>query len=67
MRSTYRIARKFGGDLNLAVWWIDQPAAKLKSANIKSFIVDISGCGLWVVAAVLGDLRLCKGGSNVSL
>ena len=32
---------------------------KLKSANIKSFIVDISRCGLWVVAAVFGDLCLC--------
>ena len=34
----YRIARKFGRELNLAVWWIDQPAAKLQSANIKSFV-----------------------------
>ena len=33
----YRIAGKFGGELNLAVWRISQPAAKLKSANIKSF------------------------------
>jgi hypothetical protein len=33
----YRIAGKFGGELNLAVWQIDQPTAKLKSANIKSF------------------------------
>ena len=56
--SMYRIARKFGGELNLVVWRIDQPAAKLKSADIKSFIVDITSCGLWVVAAVLGDLCL---------
>ncbi len=34
----YRIAGKFGGELNLAVWRIDQPTAKLKSANIKSFL-----------------------------
>jgi hypothetical protein len=34
---TYRIAGKFGGELNLAVWRIDQPTAKLKPANIKSF------------------------------
>jgi hypothetical protein len=34
----YCIAGKFGGELNLAVWWINQPTAKLKSANIKSFL-----------------------------
>ena len=34
----YCIARKFGRELNLAVWWISQPATKLKSANIKSFL-----------------------------
>jgi hypothetical protein len=33
----YRIAGKFGGEFNLAVWRINQPAATLKSANIKSF------------------------------
>jgi hypothetical protein len=33
----YRIAGKFGGELNLVVWWIDQPTAKLKSTNIKPF------------------------------
>ena len=55
----YRIAGNFGRELNLAVWRIDQPTAKLKSANIKSFIVDISRYGLWVVAAVFGDLCLC--------
>jgi hypothetical protein len=36
-KAVYRIAGKFGGELNLAVWRIDQPTAKLKSANIKSF------------------------------
>ena len=56
----YHIAGKFSGELNLAVWWIDQPTTKLKSANIKSFIVDISRCGLWVVAAVFGNLCLCR-------
>ena len=30
----YCIARKFGRELNLAVWRIDQATAKLKSANI---------------------------------
>jgi hypothetical protein len=34
----YRIAGNFGGELDLMVWWIDQPTAKLKSANIKSFL-----------------------------
>ena len=34
----YRIAGKFGGELNLAVWRISQPTAKLKTANIKSFL-----------------------------
>jgi hypothetical protein len=37
MNDTYRITGKFGGELNLAVWRINQPTAKLKSANIKSF------------------------------
>ena len=36
----YCIAGKYGGELNLAVWWIDQPTAKLKSANIKSLTLD---------------------------
>ena len=53
----YRIARKFDGELNLVVWRIDQPTAKLKSANIKSLRaqtepcivreMQIGGCGLW--------------------
>ena len=47
----YRIAGNFGRKLNLVVWWIDQLTAKLKSASIMSFTLDISGCGLWVVAA----------------
>ena len=34
----YRIARKFGGELNLVVWQISQPTAKLKTANIKLFL-----------------------------
>jgi hypothetical protein len=35
--NTY-IAEKFGGELNLAVWRIDQLTAKLKSASIKLFL-----------------------------
>ncbi len=34
----YRIAGKFGGELNLAAWRIAQPTAKLKSSNIKSIL-----------------------------
>ena len=35
------IAGKFGGELNLVVWWIDQPTANLMSANIsKSYVWD---------------------------
>ena len=30
----YRIAGKFGGELNLAVWWSARATAKLKSANV---------------------------------
>ena len=30
----YRIARKFGRELNLAVWWSTRATAKLKSAKI---------------------------------
>jgi hypothetical protein len=37
-RSIYCIAGKFGGELILAVWRIDQSTTKLKSANIKSFL-----------------------------
>lgn len=33
---TYRIAGNFGGELNLAVWRMNYPTVKLKSANIKS-------------------------------
>ena len=64
----YHIARQFGGELNLVVWRIDQPIAKLKSTNIKLSILDISRCGLWSVAAVLSDLRLyacAEGGRHV--
>ena len=34
----HRIAGDFGVEFNLAVWRIDQPITKLKSANIKSLI-----------------------------
>ena len=36
-----RVARKFGGELNLAVWRIIQTATKLKSASIKSFLYSM--------------------------
>ena len=39
----YRIVGKFAGELNLAVWQIDQPTAKLKFANIKSFLCTREG------------------------
>ena len=45
---TYRIAGKFGGELNLVVWQIDRPTAKLKSANIKSYWILVGVVsGLW--------------------
>ena len=34
----YRIAGKFGGELNLALWRIDQPTAKLK---IRQYLIRI--------------------------
>ena len=52
-------SQKFGQELNLAVWLIDQSTAKLKSGSIKSLIQDctramvlrilkqIGGCDLW--------------------
>lgn len=56
----YCIAGKFGRELKLAVWWMDQPTAKLKSADNNLFKMDsadamplqcdhthLSGCGLW--------------------
>ena len=47
---TYRIAGKFGGELNLALWRIDQPTAKLK---IRQYLIRVytyvrkinNGCG----------------------
>ena len=47
-QNTYRIAGKFGGELNLALWRIDQPTAKLKirpparhSSRIIMGVVDL--------------------------
>ena len=37
----YRIARKFGGELNLAVWWSSSTTAKLKSAKISYFHIYV--------------------------
>jgi hypothetical protein len=34
---SYRIAGKFGAELNLAVWRIDQPTAKLKLSPSHTF------------------------------
>ena len=36
--TTYRIAGKFGGELNLALWRIDQPTAKLK---IRQYLIRV--------------------------
>ena len=66
----YRIVGKFGGELNLVVWQIDQPTAKLKSANIKSLILDctrairlcfakqIGVCGLYLASTVLALVQM---------
>ena len=37
----YRIAGKFGGELNLALWRIDQPTAKLK---IRQYLIRVYTC-----------------------
>ena len=37
----YCITGKFGGELKLAVWWIDQPTTKLKPAKISSVRIYI--------------------------
>ena len=50
MYTMYRIAGKFGGELNLALWRIDQPTAKLK---IRQYLIRVytyvrkinNGCG----------------------
>ena len=34
----HSIAEKFDGELNVVVWQIDQPTAKLEFANIKVFV-----------------------------
>ena len=39
IKHTYHIAGKFGRELNLAVWRISHPPAKLKSTNIKSLLL----------------------------
>ena len=36
--ATYRIAGKFGGELNLALWRIDQPTAKIK---IRQYLIRV--------------------------
>ena len=36
LRNVYCIAGKFGGELNLAVWWSHFTTAKLKSAKFSS-------------------------------
>ena len=36
LRNVYGIAGKFGGELNLAVWWSHFTTAKLKSAKFSS-------------------------------
>ena len=43
----------------MAVWQIDQPTAKLKSANIKSFILDISSSSAKDQDSVLPDRVEC--------
>ena len=54
---------------NLAVWQTDEPTAKLKSANVKSLILDgthamrslitkqIGGCGLWALTVLVQGTR----------
>ena len=45
--TVYRIAGKFGGELNLALWRIDQPTAKLKIRQyLYKYVRKINnGCG----------------------
>ena len=38
---------KFGGELNLVVWLIDQPAAKLKSTNFVAHCEAVDGKWVW--------------------
>ena len=40
-KSTYRIAGKFGGELNLAVWWTAWATTKLKSTKISSLAYTV--------------------------
>ena len=42
----YRIAGKFGMEFNLAVWRIDTPTAKLKSAKIKTLRATYASCAV---------------------
>ena len=76
----YRIARKFGEELNLTVWRIDQQTAKLKSANVKLFYIFVwaarecdhkaNRC-VWPLGpadSVLGKLLItCAKGGHVTL
>ena len=51
------VAGKFGGELTLAVWWIDQPTTKSKyvykvipiHCAHKGIVKKIGGCGLWAL------------------